>query len=152
MKLKLDIDRKSSATITRSFDRIAKDLIENWHLNLQGTLYHFTEIEFYYFNKSNHPDKYSHKHAYSFVKWRFHLQGLDISLGYEKENGSEEFSSYGGILLRGIQSENEFINGPKRILAHIFKALDDVEKLIKYLGWLKVKIQKFRSLNLFVKV
>jgi len=142
MKLSLDIDRKSSATITRSLDRIAKDLIENWQLNLQGTHYHFTEIEFYYYDKASHPDKYSHKHAYSVGKWRFHLQGLDISLGYEKEDGSEEFSSYGGILLRGIQSEKEYINGPKRILAHIFKALDDVEETTKIFGLVKSKNSK----------
>lgn len=147
MKLNLDIDRKSSATITSSFDRIAKDIIENWQLNLQGTLYHFTEIEFYYFNKVNHPDKYSHKHAYSIGKWRFHLQGLDISLGYEKEDDSDEFISYGGILLRGIRSEKEYINGPKRILAHIFKALDNVEETNKVFGLVQNKNPKVQILK-----
>ena len=147
MKLNLDINRKSSAAITQSFDRIAKDVIENWQLNLQGVLYSFTEIEFYYFDRASHPDKYSHKHSYMIGKWRFHLQGLDISLGYEKEDGTEDFCSYGGILLRGLKSKNEYINGPKRILAHIFKALDSVEVIHKEFGLVqkrnpKVQINK----------
>lgn len=142
MKLNLDIDRKSSATITQSFDRIAKDLIENWQFNLQGTLYSFTEIEFYYFDRASHPDKYSHKHSYMVGKWRFHLQGLDISLGYEKEEDTDDFCSYGGILLRGIKSQTEYINGPKRILAHIFKALDSVDKIQKTFGLVEQKNSK----------
>lgn len=150
MKLNLDINRKSSVTITQSFDRIAKDLMENWKLNLQGTLYSFTEIEFYYFDRGSHPDKYSHKHNYMIGKWRFHLQGLDISLGYQKEEGTEEFSSYGGILLRGIKSGSEYINGPKRILAHIFKALDSVEDIRKEFGMVEdrnSKAQIFKSIR-----
>lgn len=150
MKLNLDINRKSSVTISQSFDRIAKELIENWQLNLQGTLFSFTEIEFYYFDRVSHPDKYSHKHSYMVGKWRFHLQGLDISLGYEKEDGTEDFSSYGGILLRGIKSETEYINGPKRILAHIFKALDSVEEIQKEFGLVNhqnPKVQIYKSVR-----
>ncbi len=141
MKLDLSINRSSSETIVNSFDRIAKELICNWQLNLQGKHYTFTEIEFYYFDKALHPDKYSHKHAYATGKWRFHLQGLDISLGYETEEGSGDFKSYGGILLRGIKSTTEYINGPKRILAHIFKTLDNIEETRKEFGLVKQKQQ-----------
>ena len=68
MALDLTINRKNKAAISNSFDRIAHELIHYHQLNLEGTLYTFTEIEFYYFDKAYHPDKYSHKHSYALGK------------------------------------------------------------------------------------
>ena len=132
MPLNLTINRETIQTIGQSFDRIAHELIHQYALNLQGTLYTFTEIEFYYFDKASHPDKYSHKHSYERGKWRFHLQGLDISLGHETEHA--EHASYGGILLRGIKTGERYINGPKRILSHIFESLGNTELIYKEFG------------------
>ncbi len=137
MALNLSINRTNTNTVSASFDRIANDLINYYQLNLEGTLYTFTEIEFYYFDKHTHPDKYSHKHSYAAGKWRFHLQGLDISLGYETEG--EEPVSYGGILLRGLRSGTHYVNGPKRILAHIFEKLGNVEQTHKEFGIVPAK-------------
>jgi len=149
MALDLSINRKNTKTISSSFDRIANDLIHHHQLNLQGTVYTFTEIEFYYFDKESHPDKYSHKHSYAVGKWRFHLQGLDISLGYEPEG--EDFISYGGILLRGLKSEEHYINGPKRILAHIFEKLGDIEITQKEFGIVTSKNSKVEIRKSFRK-
>ncbi len=132
MPLNLIIDRKDAQTINQSFDRIAYDLIHHYKLDLQGTLYTFTEIEFYYFDKESHPDKYSHKHSYESGTWRLHLQGLDISLGYKTEE--DNHISYGGILLRGIKCDEYYINGPKRILTHLFERFGGIEQPHKEFG------------------
>lgn len=146
MPLDLTINRENTQTISQSFDRIANELIHYYALNLQGTLYTFTEIEFYYFDRTLHPDKYSHKHSYESGKWRFHLQGLDISLGHETED--DQHTSYGGILLRGITTGKRYINGPKRILFHIFETLGDIELTHKEFGIVPVKnpdVQIYKS-------
>lgn len=149
MLMNLTIDRKNAKTINASFDRIANELINHYCLNLQGTLYTFTEIEFYYFDKAHHPDKYSHKHNYGTGKWRFHLQGLDISLGHMIEDG--HFTSYGGILIRGLKSGKYYINGPKRILAHIFEKLGEVEITGKEFGITTSKNEKVTIYKSFRK-
>ena len=77
------------------------------------------------------------------------MQGLDISLGYEAEG--DDFISYGGILIRGIQSGERYINGPKRILAHIFEKLGDIEKTQKEFGIVPAKNPKVEIRKSFRK-
>jgi hypothetical protein len=132
-KLNLDIDNNSEEGIKDSFDRIAVDLINNWDLKINGAVFSFTEIEFYYFLKGVHEDTATHEHKFDSGVWRWHQQGLDIAL-----QGNDQ--SDGGILLRGIKSENKYINGPKRILHLIFERFGDVTEVNKEFGLIPKKV------------
>ncbi len=123
----LTIISDSVLSIHASFDRIAEDLITNWNLKVNDSLYTFTELEFYFFKYNIHEDIATHEHDYGEGKWRFHLQGLDIT--FPTTNNSD-----GGILLRGIKSGNEFINGPKRVLEMIFRKMNPVTEIHNQFG------------------
>jgi hypothetical protein len=130
-QINLTIDITSKETIQISFDRIAQDLILNWQLKINDILFSFTEIEFYYFYKGIHEDNATHEHNYEQGSWRFHNQGLDITFQ------STDISD-GGILIRGLKSENksekEYVNGPRRILETIFKNLNPVAVIQQQFG------------------
>lgn len=125
--LNLDLVTDSHQSIHESFDRIAHDLIHNWHLQVCGELYSFTEIEFYYFLHGVHEDNATHGHLYDKGLWRFHPAGLDIT--FEGSNNKD-----GGILIRGLKNGAEFINGPRRVLEAIFKSLGKVTSVEKAFG------------------
>jgi len=107
--------------IEKSFDRIAIELLNKKVLIVNEIIFRFTEIEFYYFHHEYHRDEYTHKHLRRAGEWRFHNQGIDITL-----NGNEE--SDGGILIRGVFVDSEYINGPKNSLKKIFEAFGDITK------------------------
>lgn len=123
----LNIISDSILSIQASFDRIAEDLITNWNLKVNDTHFTFTELEFYFFKYNIHEDNATHEHDYGEGKWRFHLQGLDIT--FPTTDNSD-----GGILLRGIKSEKEFINGPKRVLTTIFRKMNPVSEIHNQFG------------------
>lgn len=123
----LTIISDSGLSIQASFDRIAEDLITNWNLKINDTLFTFTELEFYFFKYKIHEDNATHQHDYEEGKWRFHLQGLDITL-------PATVNSDGGILLRGIKCGNDFINGPKRVLEMIFRRMNPVYEIHNHFG------------------
>jgi hypothetical protein len=125
--INLEIKNESRDSIKNSFDRIAVDLINNWNLKINSSIYSFTEIEFYYFLSGLHEDKATHEHLYNIGQWRWHQQGLDIT--FQGSKGSD-----GGILLRGIKSSGTYINGPKRILEEIFKRFGNVTIINKEFG------------------
>ena len=106
----------------KDFARIASDLM-NYHVLIVGNqTYRFTTLEFYYFDKENHPDIYSHQHPLQKTtgKWYFHGSGLDITFGNN--------DTHGGILIRGIKNlqEKTFINGPLNCVQELFSNLGDV--------------------------
>lgn len=114
--MKLNIDPHN---IERSFDLIACELINKKLLAVNEMEFRFTEIEFYYYHEEYHQDKYTHDHKLEAGKWRFHNQGLDIT--FQGTNISD-----GGILIRGINSKDKFVNGPRKILQEIFKAFGEI--------------------------
>jgi hypothetical protein len=116
----LNIDSKF---VEQSFDRIAKELLTQKALFVNDTIIRFTEIEFYYFHATNHRDTYTHAHKRNAGEWRFHNQGIDITLQHT------EGLADGGILIRGILIDGEYINGPRKVLTAIFKAFGKVTKL-----------------------
>ena len=120
MELNLKLDFTSQATIDGCFTRIANDLFNTYKLILNGSEYLFTEIEFYLFVEDVHADKSTHKHKIPVGHWRAHSQGLDISLGFDDKTYD------GGILVRGIKKEKEYINGPRRVVAQIFQEFGSV--------------------------
>ena len=113
MKFHIDLIR-----VDHSFEKIACELLRNYIIKIDDKEFFLTEIEFYYFN-NNHADYSTHKHNIPPAHWRCHSQGLDISLGFDKEWD-------GGILLRGISSNGEYINGPRRVLFKIFELFGSV--------------------------
>ena len=140
MNLKIDNDN-----IEKSFNKIADELINEFELVANETIFEFTEIEFYYFHEKFHKDNYTHKHKRNEGEWRFHNQGIDITFqGDEIQDG--------GILIRGIMNNSEFTNGPRKILMKIFEKLGKVENknvisLIKKIKKTNYKIFKtFRHL------
>ncbi len=128
-KLDLTIVSDNVLSIQASFDRIAENLITNWNLKINDSLFTFTELEFYFFKYEIHEDNATHerKHETTQGSWRFHPQGLDIEFSTTED-------SDGGILLRGIKSDNEFINGPKRVLEMIFRKMNPVAEIHNKFG------------------
>jgi hypothetical protein len=116
MNLDLNID---NSHIEESFDRIARDILNNSILLANDSKFILTEIEFYYFFKGKHEDNYTHTHNRNAGEWRFHNQGIDITF-----QSSEE--SDGGILIRGFRIDNEFINGPRKIISKIFEHFNKI--------------------------
>lgn len=107
--------------IEESFDRIAEEILTSKAIYVNDIEFRFTEIEFYYFHEKYHPDNYTHEHLRKPGEWRFHNQGLDITFrGDEKSDG--------GILIRGVLVDGEYINGPRKIVAKIFESFDEITK------------------------
>lgn len=131
--LNLDIVTESRTTIQQSFDRIASELIHGWHLKVNNTIYSFTEIEFYFFMTDLHQDTATREHNYDKGLWRFHQNGLDIT--FQSLDNSD-----GGILLRGLKTESDYINGPVRVLEHIFRQMDSIVLLNKEFGLIEKKV------------
>jgi len=119
--------------IPSKFKRLSKLLLWEKNLTINNATFGFTEIEFYYYSKiehqdrnKNHQDPFTHEHNEEPGKWRFHNQGLDITLKGD--------SGFGGILIRGIENkkpkENEakFINGPRKVVFELMRHLNPIEK------------------------
>lgn len=112
--------------IEKSFDRIATEILNKKTLFVNEKSFRITEIEFYYFHEDFHKDNYTHEHKRDFGEWRFHNQGLDITFQSNEK-------SDGGILIRGIQVNNEYVNGPRKIIRKIFEHFGKVSKENKIL-------------------
>lgn len=105
--------------VEKSFDRIATEILTSKALLVNDKLFFLTEIEFYYFHKEIHEDKYTHEHQRDEGEWRFHNQGLDITLK------SSDIAD-GGILLRGVLEGNKYTNGPRKVIGRIFEGFSKV--------------------------
>jgi hypothetical protein len=90
-----EIENLSKDSIIESFDRIAKDLILNRAISVNGYQFSFIDIEFYYHHE-NHPDGYTMKHIRPKGELEIHRYGIDISLGNHEKEG------YGGVLICGL--------------------------------------------------
>ncbi len=121
--MNLSID---NSAIENSFDRIARELLTSKTLVVNGQIFRFTEIEFYYFHKDYHPDGYTHRHLRKSGEWRFHNQGIDITL--EGNNVQD-----GGILIRGILVDGKYVNGPIKCLQRIFEAFGKATELTSFI-------------------
>jgi hypothetical protein len=131
-ELDLTIDSSSDIQIQQSFERIANELFSSWLLLIGRRMFLLTEVEFYYFKGELHEDKSVHEHEVKRGRWRFHSQGLDISLGYDEDYD-------GGVLIRGIRSRLESVNGPRRVLSRIFEGFDPVNRVNNYFGLVRTK-------------
>lgn len=91
----LEIENLNKDSIIESFDRIAKDLILNRAISVNGSRFSFFDIEFYYHHE-NHPDGYTMRHIRPKGELEIHRFGIDLSLGKSGEDG------YGGVLICGL--------------------------------------------------
>lgn len=106
------------------FNQMAQYVFEHCYLVANDTKYFLTEIEFYY-HANGHEDEFCKKKKEQLKSDTlfFHYSGVDITFGCEKEKEKDK-KEYGGILVRGIKSENkkesenkeEGENGPLRVL------------------------------------
>jgi hypothetical protein len=109
----------NNSEIEKSFDRIATDLFTKNALFINNKEFQITEIEFYYYYYLIHEDNYTHDHNRDEGEWRFHNQGLDITFQANEDQ-------VGGILIRGIKVDGEYINGPRKIIQKIFENFNKV--------------------------
>jgi hypothetical protein len=108
-------------------NKISKDILQNYSIELNNISCDIVEIEFYYHSKS-HKDIYTHKHSienlphYETGQFRIHGAGIDIAIS------SSEKKSYGGILLRTIEDKNGGrIEGPIKVCDTIIKNMGNIE-------------------------
>ena len=107
----------SKELIIKSFDGIAKDLILNRAISVNGYLFSFIDIEFYYHHE-NHPDGYTMKHNRPKGELEIHRYDIDLSLGKTGADG------FGGILLCGLYDLREKIPIPKpQVIREIFNQM-----------------------------
>lgn len=104
------------------FQKMAKYVFQNCHLEANGKKYYLTEIEFYYYHKIEHPDLWCYRKPEkdgmfpSDSLW-FHYSGMDITFDNKEKNES------GGILIRSIKDEHgNQTNGPLRSLYKLLNA------------------------------
>ena len=118
----------SEDDIKKVFEDIAEILLFNSHIKTTTCNYRILEIEFYFWNK-NHKDDVTIKRNENGEPgmWWLHDYGVDLSLKCNIDNGKEEDSFYGGILIRSIgklNQENEIcdsiIFGPRKCCWELF--------------------------------
>lgn len=126
--------------VGKEFVRVANSLLLRMCLIVNGVKINFTEIEFYYYSK-NHQDAFTHIHDLDAGKWRFHNQGFDITLRGD--------TGFGGILIRGIEINGEFINGPRRVLFEIMRFLKPANEVDNEFGIIKINKLEFKIFRTF---
>jgi mRNA-degrading endonuclease HigB of HigAB toxin-antitoxin module len=122
-------DEELQAAIEAGFDALADYLMNECVLDVNGNEYRIAEIEFYYFDKENHPDVFAHcnecqKKSNVFY---FHLAGVDITFGNN--------SYYGGVLIRSLikifDNNNEpFVMGPLNISTEFLHNAKEIDNKI----------------------
>lgn len=126
-----ELINSSKGLIIKSFDGIAKDLILNRAISVNGYLFSFIDIEFYYHHE-NHPDGYTMKHNRPEGELEIHRFGIDISLGDQEKEG------YGGILICGLYDSQKSIPIPKpQVIRELFNQMK--------MGENKLELVEFKS-------
>ena len=104
------------------FSEYANKLMNEYCLKVDDKKYNLIEIEFYFYDKENHPDPYIYcnEKQKECGEFYFHGSGMDITFGNR--------ICYGGILIRSIMNEEgQYINGSLKLLEELF--CDEIDKL-----------------------
>lgn len=109
---------------------IARKILNETVLSINGKLYRFVEIEAYLHN-TDHPDPYVHQNndQATYGSWYFHraktnykggtFKGLDLTLGDSTSN------TYCGFLIRSISNtKGELIEGPCNVVDEILASYE----------------------------
>lgn len=114
---------KTIESLQKIFYETAKHLLKTKVLKILDQEIELTEIEFYFFTCDNHSDPYVHIDSLqkSSNKLYVHKQawdrgGIDITFG----NGRY----FGGILIRGIKHNNNYISGSATVKKYIANKID----------------------------
>lgn len=122
-----------------SFISIAEDILQNHVLSINGNIVQLTDIEFYYFSDS-HKDGFTleepKKPSGSFRPHRF---GIDIALG--------DKNSYGGILLKGCYTDNQYIYKSNKVAKTILNYLQFGDNNIQFIKKEKNDAKFFRTIR-----
>ena len=136
MTLDADIN---TPEIELRFEQIAKMLFECFAIQKGNTIYHFKEIEFYFYNK-NHRDIITHPRISKPLCWYVNdFGGIDLNFASNIKRESranskgksvekyvlDDSAYFGGILIRQLISEDgcEVLNGPWAC-AELFRCYD----------------------------
>lgn len=131
-KLLMSLDADSKIEMIEStFEVIAKELINNYHIQKGKEEYYFMHIEFYFCNK-NHLDIISYPRKLDAGKWFFHQSGVDLTFnssyeGHEKAINTMSDFYFGGILIRDIIKRSDMekkFGGPYKCEWELFDFLE----------------------------
>ena len=129
----------NTSDIEERFEQIAKMLFECFAVQKGNTIYHFKEIEFYFYNK-NHRDIITHPRISKPLCWYVNdFGGIDLNFSCIIKRESrpnskgkivekyvlDDSAYFGGILIRQLISEDgcEVLNGPWAC-AELFRCYD----------------------------
>ena len=120
--------------IKDKFDKIAKNLFNNFIIKTSYGDFRFEEIEFYY-HSNKHPDYIAHPRKSEPLIWYINdFGGIDINFKSEAQKQTpndpwskycwDEESYYGGILIRQLKriSDDFLLKGPLKV-AELFRNL-----------------------------
>lgn len=131
-------------SLDAKFATMANMLLNNVDLMINELPYRLEEIEFY-LHTADHTDLYTHRDNDQSTpyRWYFHKQsggaykggtykGLDITFGYK----NNKQTTYGGILIRAISTDESVIIGPCNTVDHILSTCDwcTISDLVSELG------------------
>ena len=121
LRKSLDIQDCTSDEIGTQFGKIAKNLINNFVIRKNDKLYRFVEIEFYY-NTTDVTKAITYERETEAGEWFNHEFGVDLAFKSDKHH-------YGGILVRAMECDGKFCNGPLKCRALLFQfdALGDIK-------------------------
>lgn len=108
----------NSENVQEIFERIAKNLLNNFCIKCgETTTYFLEEIEFYYYKEGVWCDSITYKReGYNVGDFFYHLSGVDICFNCRT-------NAYGGLLIRSISTtEGKIIYGPLKCLMEILNA------------------------------
>ncbi len=108
----LVLTESEPSKIESIFKDIAKNLLNNFVIRKGDKLYRMVEIEFYY--NLTDTAHITYERMTEAGEWFNHDFGVDLTF---KSNEK----SYGGILIRSIECDEKFCNGPLKTRALLFK-------------------------------
>lgn len=83
----------SPAKRLRFLRQIANDLFNNYLTQVNDNFYRLLKIEFYYNDKKEHNDSYTHRHKWQKISgyWYVHGSGINITIGNNEAFGRDFF-------------------------------------------------------------
>lgn len=103
-----------SQDIEKEFVVLAEALLNNFVIKRGEKEYRFVEIEFYHNKTDDEGKKITYKRGYTkSCDFFFHSSGVDLCFESSPD-------SYGGILIRSMECNGEFIYGPGRVVDQLF--------------------------------
>lgn len=108
--------------LEKAFELIADALLNNYGIRRGDKTYRFVEIEFYHNLTDDVGKNITYKRGYAeSCDFFFHNYGVDLCFESTPE-------SYGGILIRSVECNGEFINGPVKVTDVLFDKFSSIRE------------------------